>query len=163
MGLFVNKQKVKAAVFSMHQFCPVVRGVYRELPDDDVVEAATAFLYERLAREIFGKRFAEMVRHYLQYQYKFAPVADIEARRDRIERNVEIFRRQEEATAPAQSSQDEFTHRVRSVIRAFLAEAGMPYDDDELVCDAFPRFDETVRRVRAHLEGIRRQSRYVMK
>ncbi len=55
MGLFVNKLKLTAASRSMHQFLPVVRGIFPEPPTNDAVEATTAFLYGRLAEDVFTR------------------------------------------------------------------------------------------------------------
>jgi hypothetical protein len=163
MNIFLNTRKLKAAASSMHQFCPVVRSIYRSPPDDDVVEAATVFIYEHTAREVFGRRFADALRARLRQRYRYASPVEVETRVLRIGRNCDEFRRWEEAWAPPRDTQGEFTAYVHSVIRALLAEAGQPYDDPEVVKDMFPRFEEAARRLQTHLQGIRQQSRYVMR
>ena len=163
MGIFVNKLKIRAAVGSMHQFCAPVRMIYPEPPSDDVVEATTVFLYERLARATFGNRFADRWLESVSTSLKYVTPADLKQRLLRIGRNVEEFDRQEMNPGAAVSDHEQFTRNVRSVIRALLVEAGAPHDDPVLVKLIFPRFQSTAQRLRDHLQGINEQARFVMR
>jgi hypothetical protein len=174
MGLFINKLKLKAAIGSMHQFCPVVRTIFPDAPTDEVVEAATVFLYERLVRAIFGNRFADHWRAGVRAKFRYSTPIDMDMRLARIGQNVETFEQQEAAPGDGSgasggsggsgaSDHDEFTRHVRSVIRALLVEAGAPYDDPGIVKLIFPRFENTARRLRDHLQGLKHQAQFVMR
>ena len=49
------------------------------------------------------------------------------------------------------------------MIRALLVEAGAPYDDPGIVKLIFPRFENTARRLRDHLQGLKHQAQFVMR
>jgi len=149
--------------------CPAVRGIFPDLVEDRIVETATRYLYVQLADDVFGSRFAALLRAGLRHVYKYAEWQEIEARIGRIERNIRLFNEQEEraieqgAATPAVVGDDEFTRRVRSVIRALLYEAGSDHDDFNVIRHTFPRFDAAVRRVKSHLTGIEQQPHFVMR
>jgi hypothetical protein len=163
MGWMISRKKLRAATRSMHQFCPVVRTIFRAAVADDVIEATTVYLYERTAHDVFGGRFAAVLRAQLRSDFRYGSTDVIENRLSRINHNVEEFRRAEEEWAGGRGSQDEYTKHVRSAIRAILAEAGLDYDDPELVKDTFPRFEDAARRLQEHLRGIKQQSSYMMR
>ena len=53
---FASPRRVRAAVFSMHQFCPAIRSMFRDDEiDDPAIEAMTVYLYMHHARGIFGR------------------------------------------------------------------------------------------------------------
>lgn len=160
MTLFVDNLKVRAAASSMHQFCSVIRTVIPVEADEALVEAATVFLYDRIAREIFGRRFAKKMRHLLRDTYRCGTPIDVEARVWKIDRYFEEFEAIE--LRDCQGDQQAFTAHVRSVIRAFLAEAGVTSDNPALVKEMFPRFENAVRTLKQHLSGIKGQSHFVM-
>ena len=132
-------------------------------PPDDVVEATTVFLYARVARDVFGPRFASRLSDHLLQHLKFTTPLDVEARCSRIGRSLTYFEQAERDACTNHSDQEKFTQHVRSCIRALLAEAGFGSDDSGIVKLLFPRFEAAVRRVRDHLMGIREQSHFVMK
>jgi hypothetical protein len=163
MGILISKPKLNAAARSMHQFCAVVRSIFICPVADEVVEAATVFLYEHVAREVFGKRFAAEIRREARLHYRAGAPMAIETRVERLGRHTEVFRRRAENAASAGSAHDEYTRHVQTVICALLVEAGAPHDDPELIKGTFPKFEDAIRRLKAHLVGIKRQSRYIMR
>ena len=130
---------------------------------DTVIEAATVFLYDHMARDIFGPRFAAQLRELIRPHFKFSSPEQMEERLSRIAHNVAEFRRFEDAWNLSRSPHADFTRHVRSAIRALLAEGGFAFDDPAVVKDTFPRFEDAARQVRSHLLGIKQQSHYVMK
>ncbi len=163
MGLFINRLKLNAAARSMHQFCPVVRGIFPQPPADEVVEATTVFLYTRVARDVFGPRFASRLSEHLLQDLKFTTPLDVQTRCARIGHALGYYEQAESDACTDHSDQETFTQHVRSCIRALLAEGGFGSDDAAIVKLLFPRFEEAVRRLRDHLLGIREQSKFVMK
>lgn len=163
MAIFVDSLKLKATVRSMHQFCGVVRAIFPSPPSDDVVEAATLYIYIRSAEGIFGKRFSERMSEALRDQLKFASPVDIETRLLRIDRNRDAFETAANEADPPESAHDSFTNHVHSVIRALVSEANFSAEDPGIVRLLFPRFEHAARRVRDHLLGIKEQSRFVMR
>ena len=160
MTLFVDKLKVRAAASSMHQFCSVLRAVIPVDADECMVEAATVFLYDHIARELFGRRFAKRMRALLRDRYRCGTPIEVDARVWKINRYFEEFEAAE--LRGCHDDQQAFTAHVRSVIRAFLAEAGMTSDNPALVKEMFPRFENAVRTLKQHLIGIKQQSHFVM-
>lgn len=164
LTLGVDKLKLKAAASSMHQFCPFVRTLFPGHPTDDVIEASTVFLYMNLSREVFGKRFVEKLNEQLSEKYRYGPPIEIDLRVKRIENRLALMRRSSETNGDNQGTlHEQFTAHVRCVIRSMLAEAGPELDSPELVKLIFPRFEDTVRRMKDHLMGIKNQARFVMK
>ena len=163
MPFLIDKLKLKAAAGSMHQFLPVVRSMYPGIPPDEAIEAATVFLYAGLAREVFGRRFAHHLRLRLRPRYKFAIPTEIELRVLRIQNRLEAMKRDAEKYSGEASPHAQSTAHVTSVIRALLAEACPESDDPAQVRAIFPRFEKAVRRIKDHLLGIKRQTRFVMK
>lgn len=163
MRWFINKLKLRAAAGSMHQFCPLVRAVFPEPPDDEIVEATTTFLYLQMATDIFGQRFTDHLHSALRERFRFATPIEIDSRVDRIRSNVSAFDQASRAIPSAYVTQTPFTRHVQSVIRSLLCEAGSCHDDPELVRTSFPRFEIAARTVKDHLLGIRHQSQFIMK
>jgi hypothetical protein len=164
LTLGVDKLKLKAAASSMHQFCPFVRTLFPGHPTDDVIEASTVFLYRNLAREVFGRRFVEKLNEQLREKYRHGPPIEIDLRVQRIENRLELMRREASENGNGHGTlHDQFTAHVRCVIRSLLAESGQEFDNPELVKLIFPRFEDTVRRLKDHLLGIKNQARFVMK
>jgi hypothetical protein len=163
MPLLIDNLKLKAAVGSMHQFLPVVRAMYPRSPSDEATEAATVFLYAGVAREIFGRRFAHHLRLQLRPRYKFAIPTEIELRVLRIENRLEALRQGVQKHLADASLYEQSTAHATNVIRALLAEACPEYAAPEQVRAVFPRFEDVVRRIKNHLMGIKRQTRFVMK
>lgn len=163
MGLLVNKRKVRAAASSMHQFLGAVRSIFIDDPDEAALEAATVYLYDRMARDVFGNRFTEAMRDQLQPLYKFASPAEIDARVGRIERVAEAEDRIVGDPLPEHSPDNAFTEHVRRVIRSLLFEAGYEFNDPHVLRATFPRFEETVRRIKTHLTGIKNQHGFMMR
>jgi hypothetical protein len=162
MAFFINKLKLKAAAGSMHEFCPVVRNIFPAEPSNDVVEAATLFLYARTAESVFGRWFARHLRRRIREQLKFSTPIEMDARVYRITRHMEEFHRHAAGSRP-RGLQDEFTRYVHNAMRALLREAGTQFDRPEIVRLIFPRFEYAVRRVRDHLQAIKEQTRFVFR
>ncbi len=163
MALFIDNLKLKATTGSMHQFLAVVRAIFPTPPPDEVVEAATLYVYMHTAEGVFGKRFRERMQEAMRDELKFASAVDTESRLFRIDRNRAEFEAAAVAADPPECANDAFMHHVHSVIRALMREGGFPTEDPGLVRLIFPRFEQAARRVRDHLMGIRDQSRFVMR
>ena len=163
MSLFVNGHKLNAAAESMHQFCGAIRTIFPDPVEDRIVEAVTGFLYVRVAEEVFGRRFAAALRAKLRTLCKFAPWSEIESRIASIEHNIEAFDAHSVELDPTLMAEEEFTRHVRSVIRALLLEGANPWEYTNVVRHTFPRFENAVRSLKAHLEGIRRQSDFLIR
>lgn len=161
MALFVDKLKLKAAARSMPQFEVSVRTLFPGEVEDAVVEAATGFLYEQVANDVFDRRFAARLRKALLKMYRSAEPDEIAGRARRIARLAEMFQRTSEDDPD--SPQAAFTQHVQCVIRSMLAEAGLPFNDPEHVKASLGQFDSTMRKIKSHLEGIKRQNHFVLK
>ncbi|MCA9295130.1 MAG: hypothetical protein KC983_01410 [Phycisphaerales bacterium] len=161
LGLTVDRRKVKAAARSFPQFCPIVRLMFPGDADDDVIEASTVFLYEKLTEVVFGKRFVQAMRQELGESFKFASAAETAMRVARIDRLANDFEKIAMSGNAAAKAGD-FTEHVCGVIRSMLAEAGYRTDDPELLRQTFPRFDHAVRRMKSHLTGIKQQNHFIM-
>ena len=60
MQLLLDRRKVNATSRSMHQFCGYVRNMFPSAEvADEVIEIATIYLYVKVCREVFGRRFAD--------------------------------------------------------------------------------------------------------
>ncbi|MEM7227652.1 MAG: hypothetical protein AAF432_02450 [Planctomycetota bacterium] len=161
LGLLLDKRKVRAAARSMHQFCPIVRLLFPEDADSEVVEASTVFLYEQLAQTVFGKRFVQAMRAEWSGTFKFATATETAMRVARINRLAGDFTKIAQEEQGSRTAGD-FTDHVRGVIRSLLSEAGYRNDDPELIRETFPRFDHAVRRIKSHLTGIKEQNHFIM-
>ena len=163
MALLMSTRKLKAAATSMHQFLPVVRGVFPEQASDELVEAVTLFVYEWQAEREFGRRFAGQLKRLLRERYRFSDAGDVEERVSRIRRHAEYFALAAKNDRSRGGWESESTMHVVSTIRSLLLEAGLPFSDPELLQRTYQRFEEAVRRVRDHLRGISQQNKFIMK
>jgi len=162
MELFIDRLKLKAATKSMHQFCGAVRSFLPERTDDAVVETATFYLYIKIAREVFGRRFARALRWRLRDTAKFASPEEIERRAFRIERQAEKLRKAADSSPNARSPEARFQNYVSSVIESLLSQADSA-SDREARRNCFTSFEEAARKIKTHLVGIRNQPRIMMK
>lgn len=162
MNLLVDERKVKAAARSMHQFCPRVRSIFGRDVEDPVLETATLYLYVKVAREVFGRRFCDCLCGQLRSLLRSADEREAEQRVTRMAETAEAFRRVEEQMQPNASDEETFRILVRSAIRSMFAEDGRPGPDDEQLRDSFAQFEDAARRIKEHLTGIKRQNRFVM-
>lgn len=151
MGLFVNKTKLNAAVFSMPQFCPIVRTIFPVAVNDTVVEAATFFLYLQVARDTMGKRFAVRLGEEL--------IERTRVPRDEVSKIVTKLSQQVASIPP----NIEFHENVSRMISFLLDEAGCSTTDEEVLRICFSRFDSAVSGIKQHLDGIRSQNVRVLK
>lgn len=164
MGWFINERKVKAAANSMHQFCQVVRSIFPGDTDDGVIESATIFLYVRLSRDLFGRRFAECLSTRLRDRLKYATVSEVKTRIARIARQADDLERAAvSVSSPRCSPQEKCRNHVTSVIESLLLEAGFRSDDPQLLKETYPRFEDVVRGLKTHLLGIKEQNAVMMK
>ncbi|MHC4948586.1 MAG: hypothetical protein ACYTG1_10025 [Planctomycetota bacterium] len=163
MEVFSGSPKLKAAAGSMHQFCPMVRAIFPPgHVGESVIEAATVCLYLKLAREVFNRRFVAKLRERLWGQLRYGTPAEVEQRVRQILERTEVLERlaQEDRSAPEET---DFQRHVTSLIRSLFIEAGIDCAEPELVRETFSRFEETVRRIKSHLAGIKRQNLYIMR
>ena len=151
MGLFVNKTKLNAAVYSMPQFCPIVRTIFPVSVNDTVVEAATFFLYLQVARDTMGKRFAVRLGEEL--------IERTRVPRDEVSKIVTKLSQQVASIPP----NIEFHEHVSRMISFLLAEAGCSTTDEEVLQICFSRFDSAVSGIKQHLDGIKTQNVRVLK
>ncbi len=163
MGFFIDKRKLTAAAGSTDQFLSVVRTIFGGDVDDQAVEAITIYVYSQLAQQIFGKRFATLLRRMLVCRPKFTTPTELTARLARIERRVAHFERAAREISPARTTQGKFENHIRSVVQSMLLEAGFRCDDAELVRETFQRFEEAVREIQRHLLGIKQQNYFVLR
>jgi hypothetical protein len=154
--------KLQAASKSMHQFCNVVRSIYPCETRDDIVEAATGFLYLSVAGDVFGKRFRQRLRSVIRHRLKYITPEDFVARIDRISMQAEAFRISEFSAHAPIDDRAGYQIAVNGAIRSLLIEAGMQYDDAEVMRACFPRFEHAAARMQSHLHGIRNQNRWLI-
>ncbi len=152
MGLFVSKAKLKAATYSMHQYCPHVRTVFPvgEV-DDAVVEASTLYLYLHTARDVMGARFTRSLAEMLQHRLRSSP-----------ERVMTILGRLN-AMTQSMHGNEEYHEVITRIIHAMLSEAGCDTHDQPTLQGCFARFQAVAGPIGKHLQGIKRQNVWVMK
>ncbi len=163
MGLLINDRKLKAAVNSMHQFCQEVRTVFPGEVDDRVVEAATAYLYLSLARDLFGPRFSSKLQKRLAARLKYSTPAEVEGHIARITKHSEALEKAMASASHDRSAEEIVRAHVTSVIEAMLGDAGFNGDDPEVLKKSYPCFETTIKEMRKHLIGIKEQNNYLMK
>ncbi len=162
MNLLVDQRKVKAAARSMHQFCPRVVNIFSRDVEQPVLETATLYLYIKIAREVFGRKFCDNLCGQLRALLRSVDEHEAALRVARMVETAEAFRRVEQQLQPDAIDDERFRMLVRSAIRSMFAEAGLPGPDDEQLRDSFAQFEDTARRIKEHLTGIKRQNRFVM-
>ena len=162
MALLINDRKVKAAANSMHQFCQQVRTIFPGEVDDRAVEAATAYLYISLVRDLFGNRFAVKLQRRLYARLKYSTPAEVEGHIARITKHSEVIERTED-NGVEDTPEEAVRAHVMSVIEAILSDAGFQGRDPEITRRAYVRFEEAVKEIRDHLLGIRDQNNFLMR
>ncbi len=163
MGFLVNDRKLKAATASMHQFCHDVREIFPGDVDDRVVEAATAYLYGSLVRDIFGQRFGAKLQKRLHTRLKYSTSAEVEGHIARITKDAGAMEKGLDANAPDRSPEDIVRAHVLSVIDAMLTDAGFKNPDREQAAKVYTKFEVAIKVMRTHLLGIKEQNYFLMK
>ncbi|MHC5024045.1 MAG: hypothetical protein ACYTGG_09045 [Planctomycetota bacterium] len=163
MAMFVDRLKLKAALHSMRQYMSSVRPIFQGDVSDEVVEAATYFLYVRVAGDVFNSRFATRLARRLKYQLKFNDPASISARAHQIASRAESMRKALRTSSFGRTPESEFESNVRSVICSILMEANLPVNDPEALKHSFGEFDRAVRQIKEHLVGIKKQNHFIMR
>jgi len=163
MGFLVNDRKLKAAAASMHQFCHEVREIFPGDVDDRVVEAATAYLYVSLVRDLFGHRFGSKLQKKLHTRLKYSTSAEVEGHIARITRDSGAMEKGLDTHAPERSPEDIVRAHVLSVIDAMLTDAGFKNPDREQAAKAYTKFEVAIKAMRSHLLGIKEQNYFLMK
>jgi hypothetical protein len=161
--LLVNDRKLKAAAFSMHQFCQEVRQIFPGDVDDRIVEAATVYLYMSLARDLFGQRFANKLQKRLRGNLKYSTPAEVEGHVARITKRSEAMERAEAEKAGDRSAEELCRAHTAAVIDAMLDDAGFQDTDTDASKKAYIKFEEAIRVIRKHLVGIKDQNYFLMK
>ena len=162
MGLLINDRKVKAAANSMHQFCQQVRTIFPGEVDDSVVEAATVYLYMSLVRDLFGNRFGGKLQRRLYERLKYSTAAEVEGHMARITKHADVIERSA-PRMPESSPEEVVRAHVMSVIEAMLSDAGFQGRDPEITRPAYVKFEEAIKEIRNHLQGIRDQNHFLMR
>ncbi len=157
-----SRVKLVAAAKSMHQFCNVVRNILPGDMKDDVVEAATGFLYLSVSADVFGRSAASAIRRRVRHQLKYLKPAEFAARIERIGLQAEAFRISQLTAAGRADEATAYQVAVHGAIRSMCIEAGLDHTDEQLLKDCFPRFEHAAARIKAHLTGIRKQNRWLI-
>jgi hypothetical protein len=163
MGLLVNDRKLKAAALSMHQFCQEVRCIFPGDVDDRVIEAATAYLYVSLARDLFGHRFAIRLQKRLRGGLKYSTPAEVEGHLARIAKNSESLERAAASESAERTPEEVCRAHTTAVIEAMLADAGFKDFDSADGKKAYIKFEAAIMVIRKHLVGIKEQNHFLMK
>ena len=161
--MLIDGIKLKAAQHSMHQYMSSVRPIFPGEVADDVVEVATFFLYIRIARDVFGSRFASRLTRRLRHQLKYNDPATGMSRLKRIAKRAEQMRKALRQSSASRAPEAEFENNVRSAISSLLAEGEFPASDPEVLKLAFKEFDGAVRQIKQHLAGIKKQNHFIMR
>jgi hypothetical protein len=148
----------------MHQFCQPVRAIFPGTVSDQVVEAATIYLYMNLARDVFGLRFANKLQRKLRRTLKYGSAKEVESRIAGIVRQAAALEKAAATTGGGGRSPDDVVRaHVVSVIEAMLNDAGLRGEDPELAKKAYEPFERTVKDIRRHLVGIKEQNSFLMR
>ena len=160
---FASPRRVRAAVFSMHQFCPAIRSMFRDDEiDDPAIEAMTVYLYMHHARGIFGRFFAMRLLRKMRNQVKYCSGPEVVDRMKRITRRARKIERHLRTKACNRlSGAERHAMHLQSVVRALMYESDH-FRLDKNACDAafqhaVAPFQAANARMQSHLEGIRRQ------
>lgn len=164
MRFLLDQRKMKATARSMHQFCGNVRAIFPSEVKNEVVETATVFLYVKICREVFGRRFADRICKQLRENLKYSTVHEVNTALARICKESNGYELAAAEMQPALSPQEQFQIHVTSVVRAMLLEGGFLTAENEnaLLARAFRPFDNAVRAIKTHLLGIKRQNHFIM-
>ncbi len=163
MGFLVNERKLKAAAFSMHQFCQEVRAIYPGDVDDRVVEASTTFLYVSLVRDLFGPRFATKLQRRLRTLLKYSTAAEVGGHIARITVHSEAIEKGVRAFSDDRSAEDIVRAHVLAVIEAMLSDAGFKDVSADAAAKSYVKFEHAIKEMRKHLLGIKDQNYFLMK
>jgi len=163
MGLLVNERKLKAAALSMHQFCQEVRCIFPGDVDDRVIEAATAYLYVSLARDLFGHRFAIRLQKRLRGGLKYSTPAEVEGHVARIARHSESLEKAAASQSTDRTPDEVCRAHTEAVIEAMLADAGFKDVAADEGKKAYIKFEAAIHVIRKHLVGIKEQNYFLMK
>ena len=146
----------------MHQFCQEVREMFPGTADDAAIEAATYYIYNNMARDVFGNRFAGTMARSIRRKLKYTTSAEIRQRLGRINRRTQARDKAMDKVTTPRSAEEKCRCHVTSVIKALLAEAGYHGDDPETASIAYARFEELVRDIKRHMMGIKEQNHFVL-
>lgn len=154
--------KLTAAAKSMHQFCNVVRSILPGEMKDDVVEAATGFLYLSVSADVFGRQKAGKIRRVIGGRLKYLSPTEFALRLERLGMQSEAFRMQELDASGRNDDATAYQVAVNGAIRSLCLEAGLDHTNTSMLRDCFPRFEHAAARIKAHLTGIRKQNRWLI-
>lgn len=162
LSWIASPRRVRAAVRSMHQFCPIVRSMFTEDIEDDAIEAMTVYLYLSIARDVLGRGFSKRLARNLRKQLKYCSPYEINPRLQRIaRRSRKIERRLRDKTRKRMTGADRYALRIQGVVRAMLFESTRYKTDnqarDAALAHAYAPFNTVSSRMKAHLEGIGKQ------
>lgn len=164
MKLLLDNRKVRATARSMHQFCGYVRNIFPTEVANEVVETATIYLYVKVCREVFGKRFSDRIGRMMRDNLKYCTVAEVNRGLARICREADGYEQAAAEMQPDMSTQEQFQAHVTGVVRAMLREGGVldGENEDAVLARAFKPFDAAVRAIKTHMLGIKRQNHFIM-
>jgi len=162
MFALFSRVKLVAAARSMHQFCNAVRSILPGDVKDDVVEAATGFLYLSVSADVFGNQATARIRRIIRKQLKYLDPAEFMRRIERIRLQAEAFRVSEMSASGKLDDATAYQVAVNGAIRSLCIEAGVDHTDEEMLRECFPRFEQAAARIKTHLAGIRRQNRWLI-
>lgn len=164
MGLLINNRKLDAAATSMHQFCQETRSIFPAgQANDDLVEAATVFLYLRTAQGLFGRRFSAALARRLKARLKYGAASDMKTTIQRFQERANHLERARLAQIDTRDADEVVRSHVTSVIESLLAEAGATMSDPEIIRNAYAKFELVIRDMKRHLSGIKEQNVFLMK
>jgi hypothetical protein len=158
----LSRVKLVAAAKSMHQFCNVVRGILPGDVNDDVVEAATGFLYLSVSADVFGSSATARIRRAIRHRLKYLSPREFASRIERLGLQAEAFRLSELSASGKADDATAYQVAVNGAIRSMCIEAGLNHSDPDVLRECFPRFEHAAARIKAHLAGIRSQNRWLI-
>jgi hypothetical protein len=158
----LSRVKLMAVAKSMHQFCNLVRCILPGDVNDDVVEAATGFLYLSVSADVFGRSATARIRRVIRRRLKYLSPTEFASRIERLGLQAEAFRLSELNAAGRTDEATAYQVAVNGAIRSMCIEAGLDHLNPEVLRDCFPRFEHAAERIKAHLAGIRRQNRWLI-
>ncbi len=164
MRLMLDNRKVKATARSMHQFCGNVRAIFPGEVANEIIETATIYLYVKVCREVFGRRFSDRSGKMMRDNLKYCTVSEVNRALARICREADGYEQGAAEMQPDMTTQEQFQVHVTGVVRAMLKEAGAldTGNEDAMLARAFKPFDAAVRAIKTHMLGIKRQNHFIM-